>query len=256
MHEAVGSNESTEVIGFLLEHGIDIESKNNDGETPLLYAVHNTHKDERSFFDEEDVDEDDVDIIEYLINKMADKNAKDKNGNDMLHIAALNGNNNIAYYCFHYLHFSIYDTNNDGDNCIDFALKHSESETLYFFLDQMRMNQMNPACRYNKDEKVISSLCESKYPLNFYYSETKETILMSTARINKNPKVIDALVDNGADINLHDKNGRNFVHYAAANNSTEIYTWLLKDTRFAHLFGEKDNFDNTPAYYREYKEEF
>lgn len=64
-------------IEKLLARGADINTKNEDGQTPLLSAVAN--QEERS------------DAVKFLLNKGADANAKDKNGQTALMLAARNG---------------------------------------------------------------------------------------------------------------------------------------------------------------------
>lgn len=243
------------LVKYLIEQGINVNEQNNDGYTPLLLAV---------------VYAKNTKLLDLLIKNGADKNIKTNAGETMLHLSTKNENVSIAEYCYFDLNFGIGDRTDDGETCVDYAMMNAKSEVLDFFLDHMRMNQMRLVGENNPHVEVVEQFIKQNYPIGIYHVGNEDTLLMSVARYNTNPKVLDALIKNGADINAHDKQGRNFVHYAAVNNNDNllesvmeddknlrnIYEWILSKEEYAHFLAEKDIKGKTPAYYREHKDEF
>ena len=81
LHLATNSGNLT-MIEYLISKGENIEIKDNNESTPLLYACKMYNRP----------------IVEYLISKGANIGAKDKSGNFTIHIAAQNGQLEIVQY--------------------------------------------------------------------------------------------------------------------------------------------------------------
>ena len=80
IHDAAGFNGNIAAVKQHLAAGTDVNAKDDNGWTPLHFAVYYGHKE----------------IVELLIAKGADVNAKDKNGWTPLHLAAENGRKQVA----------------------------------------------------------------------------------------------------------------------------------------------------------------
>lgn len=68
------------IVKYLIEKGADVNAKDSDNKTSLMYAV-NAHSNT---------------VLQLLLANGADVNIRDKNGNSPLHIAALHGFNDTA----------------------------------------------------------------------------------------------------------------------------------------------------------------
>jgi len=79
LHVAVRFGALAKKVNVLLQEGVDINAKDESGQTALHYAVRGDHKE----------------LTEFLIAKGADVNAKDKGGNTPLNRATWRGNKDI-----------------------------------------------------------------------------------------------------------------------------------------------------------------
>ena len=106
LHYAARSN-SDGIAMWLIDHGADVNAKNEDGETPLLIAISNRNFDLAEFLNErgDDVNAKEVDgetpllisvsipwLAKLLIERGADVNAKNEDGETPLLIAATRDN--------------------------------------------------------------------------------------------------------------------------------------------------------------------
>lgn len=79
MHVAA-FHRNLEAVKFSVEHNSDVNAQNNDGDTPLYYAIV----------------KESPEIIEYLLSKGANDLIKNKSGLFPLHEAAITGNLEIV----------------------------------------------------------------------------------------------------------------------------------------------------------------
>ena len=66
-------------VRLLIEHGAEVDTRNNDGETPLYFAASNGH----------------IEVVQFLIEQHSDVNACDSDGRSCLWTAALNGHTDV-----------------------------------------------------------------------------------------------------------------------------------------------------------------
>lgn len=235
---AAGRNPNPEIIEYFLERGLDIEERDNEGFTPVLYAAFCQSNE---------------DVITSLVKAEADIGATTNNGKNMLHYAAFNDNPNIARYLFG--EFPTWVVDNSGFSCLREALLNSSSpEVIKLFLHSMKIELFHHAC-YNSTPGIIEALIQSGYDVNSTDSRGISSI-MEVAYNNTNPDIIKLLLYYNAIWNSTDKNGRNPLHFAAANTDPSIYNWMVRNPKFEELADKKDYMGNTPAYYREHPNEF
>lgn len=91
--------------------------------------------------------------------------------------------------------------------------------------------------------------------INLGYPVESDLLLFSAA-FNRNPEIMKILISNGADINTHFAEDRNFAHYAAVNKNKNVLEWIKKNENCAHLLQEKDDKGHILEYYIDHKEEF
>lgn len=234
---AAGRNPNPEITRFLLEQGLDIEARDNDGFTPILNAA---------------LWQSNVDVLELLIDAGADLYAKTNDGSNMLHVVSRNENLSVVQYIA--AAFSIWEVDNDGFSCIRSAFINARSpEVIRCLLQKMKTEHLQAAC-FNENPEILEALIHAGYDVNAC-DPKGVTPLMVAARYNKNPSVIRMLRWYDAVWNNTDAKGRTALHYAAANEESAIYEWMLEDDDFKTLAEKEDSDGHTHEYYRDNKEE-
>ena len=235
---AAGLNPEPKITRFLLSQGFNPEDKDDDGYTALLNAARWQSN---------------SDVIKVLIEEAhANVFAKSNKGESMFHLAAMNPSIEIPYYIKD--QFMTSERDDFGNTCMETALMHASSaDVVNLFLKQQREEQMMLACT-NENTEVLAALIQAGYDPNLTNS-MGITALMMAAHKNKNLDVVKELLYYGANPDAHDALGRNVVHYAAANNTVDIYDWLSKNLRFQQLAGQEDLLKHKPEYYLKNKDE-
>ncbi|MBQ2620466.1 MAG: ankyrin repeat domain-containing protein [Thermoguttaceae bacterium] len=109
--QSVASNENLEHVQYLVDHGADVNAKDNDGRTVLHYATmyakmkpvwisadgNTKGKDETCVYFEND--NNNLELVQWLvIEKGLDVNAKDNEGTAILHNAVYQGNPKVIQW--------------------------------------------------------------------------------------------------------------------------------------------------------------
>lgn len=241
---AAGQNPSEQVTHFLLEQGFGLEERDENGMTALLIAA---------------IQQSNRDVLHELLEAGADVDAKSSDGDCLFHLAALNPNPAIASYMRS--HFLTTERNNDGDTCLDFALRCAPNgEVLRVYLEKMREEQIMLAC-LNDSPEVLEAMIESGYGVNTTDSDGM-SVMMLAAKVHTDTDTINMLLYHRAICNNRDERGRTVLHYAAANSDPTIYEYLMDlakykpDGEFAGLPDVEDCKGHKPEYYRSHRDEF
>lgn len=235
---AAGRNPNLEFTKFLLKLGFDTETRDDEGFTALLNAA---------FW------QSNIDVIDELIKVGANINAKTKNGDNLFHLAAFNPSSEVVRYIS--TEFFTSDVNNNGESCIEKALKKADNpQIVNVYLSKMKQEHVFYAC-FNSNPKILESLIQSGYDINTTNCYGT-TALMFAAKVNSNPLIVKMLLFHSAIWDNHDDEGRNILHYAAANSKPDIYDYLLEDEMYSKLSQEKDSKGKLPEYYRAKPDEF
>lgn len=125
------SNRTTECMDFLLELGMDIESRNGHGMTVMHYAAQHN----------------DAEKIRYLFGKKADINATDLNGWTPLHYAVWNDLFSVAE-CLIELDADVTLKNHDGKTAFDLV------KTAHY--DEDEENEMSDLLRSAMDNQMLN----------------------------------------------------------------------------------------------------
>jgi ankyrin repeat protein len=235
---AAGCNPNVCITKFFLDKGFKLDDRDEDGFTPLLNAA---------------AWQENLDVISLLIDAGADPMDKDKHGNTMFHIASWNPSPNVARYIADV--FLTSEHNDDGENCLDFALRHARTgEVLKVYLEQMREEHVMLASM-NENLEILETLIQSGYPVNATDNDGMSAMMLA-AKVQEDPSIIIMLVNHNAIWNNRDSKGRTVLHYAAANANPTIYDFMTRDDHFGKLVDMEDSQGHTAEYYRAHQDEF
>ncbi len=167
-----------DVAEILLKHGANVNAKDNDGWTALMKAAKYGH----------------ADVAEVLLKHGADVNANNNNGKTALMFAAENGHADVA----------------------EVLLKHGADVNAE---DDDGMTALMFAAGYGHVD-VAEVLLKHGANVNAKYNDGK-TALMNAAE-NGQADVADVLLKHGADVNAKDKYGKTALMFAEEGRHREI----------------------------------
>ena len=182
--EAIRQNDAQAVTLFM-QGGTDPNVRNDDGETPLTYAVRNSM----------------LPVVKAIAAK-ADVNLSDGNGNSPLFVAL----KNEKYEIFEYLMENKADVNAAGT-----AGATKDQNILYVAVMRDRPDLIETLLKKGADPNRGDS--EGALPLN-------EAVLRS----RPNMEIVNLLIKGGADINKPEMNGATTIMYVASNDKLSSST--------------------------------
>ena len=179
-----------EIIDYLVDNNYqNIESKNNEGETPLLICS------EFGLFD----------VVKYIIeNKHADINQLDKNGLNVLTKAAISGNLELVRYLVDNCHCDINYGDENGFTALHRAAMKGHLDIVKYFIDEKGMDY--DLVDVNNCTPAMHAINNGKIDIIRYLVDVK-----------------------GANISRCDSNGNTFLHCAAALGQIEIMKYLIEE---------------------------
>ncbi|XP_067685768.1 ankyrin-3-like [Haliotis asinina] len=211
-----GSVEITNRI--LMQNIVDINSKGDEGMTPVLMAA---SEGEREVFD-------------FLVTQGADLLVTDEDGQTILHHACYGGNMEIVNYI---LIQNIVDINSKDDNGVTAVLVAASlgNREVFDFLvrqgadilvaDDDGQNILHLACQKGNVEMVKYILTKKRLGINTKGSRGMPPVLQSVYYGKK--EVFDVLVKQGADLSVVDKNGDSILHLACRRGNVEMVNDIL-----------------------------
>jgi len=238
LHLSAGCNKNLDVVKFFIDK-FDIESRDNDGLTPLLSAAQTQEK---------------LEVIKLLVDSGADIHAKAKEGSTVFHSAAMNKNPDIAEY-FELL-FSAFDHTDDVATVIEIALLQGKSEETINICFRKMITDMFMVAVQNENPCALKVLLDKGFSFKWGRGEAGFTLPMIAAAFSPNPDVLVFALEHERKIDAVDEDGRNLAHYAARNESTEMFEFVKDEELFKELLSHRDKKGNLPEYYLEHKDEF
>ena len=179
-----------EIVQLLLEKGADVNAKDNDGRTALMFAAEKGH----------------TEIVQILLKKGADVNAEDEYGGTALMIAAENGHTEIIKLLLE----KGADVNAKdwyGKTALMYAAYYGHTETVQLLLEKGA--KYDPLYKTNDDFTYLMAFARGGF-INYC-----QELLNKGADVN-------AKIESGWDI------GKTALMYAAENGHTEIVKLLLE----------------------------
>ena len=238
LHLSAGCNENPDVVKFFIDK-FDIESRDNNGYTPLLGAAQA---------------QENLEVIKLLVDSGADMHAKGKRGETVFHLAAMNKNSDIADY-FEEL-FRAFEVTDNGQTVIETALLKGESEETINICFRKMITDMFIAAAHNENPCALKVLLDKGFSFKYGCGDNGFTLPMTVAVYSPNPDVLLFAIEHERKIDAVDKDGRNLAHYAACNESTEMFEFVKDEELFKELLSHRDKKGNLPEYYLEHKDEF
>ena len=257
-----------EFISILIKNKININQQNEDGKTPLMFAIEHGRDDivklllnSGAYITIKDNNgmnafltlgkyikntDSDIRIAKLLVEYKSDINAKDNNGKTTLMYVASNGNFKLLKYLLSQ-HANIDMVDNQGNNILMWAMRppysfsKNHNEIIKSLIDlDLNINQKN-------DDNETALITLIKHNINSYRDkkilELLKILLSKGANINdkdKNGKtaltlslrecredVIKQLVDNGADVNILDNNKMTSLMLASGRDCSEFIPLLI-----------------------------
>lgn len=255
----------TEVISMLIDKGVELESVNKAGLTPIMIACKYR----------------DVSIVQLFLNKMSDKNKlifyacqnpnvdvirllanyditceeRDKSGNGLIHHACVYKNLPVVQFLVeHGDDPELKNTLHERPIHLVCRNKRNQAEIVEYLIsqnvdlecsDDNGMRSIHHACQ-TSDTNIVSILL-NKVDLEAKNSDGQRPIHMACQNIGCGDLIVDLLISKGVDLNVADKFGKTPIFYAIENNSLDraIVSRLLNKVNLQHL----DSFGMSPLHY-------
>lgn len=232
-------NDSEAIINFLVHQGLDLEERDSTGLTPFLSAIRYNSS---------------LEVALALRDAGAEVYAKSPNGDNALHLVALNRDCSLAMIEALRGRFRTTDKNDDGYTPLSLALVLSENPVVINALIKNQQDELLYAACQNKNPQIVSVLQARGIDLNARSGDGRYPI-MWVAKYNENVEVMEEFICGGAIMEVRDLMGRTVLHYAAVNENSSIYDWLKEQETYRHLDVE-DESEHNPEYYRQHPEDF
>ncbi|TGZ53653.1 uncharacterized protein [Temnothorax longispinosus] len=228
LHSAA-KNKQEEVAKLLISYEADINAQDKTGKTPIFYAIENADlkitkllltnranvKDSSELLNIA-VKKECIEIVEALLQHVADINASDKYGRTALHFTALSESKGF---------FENF-TNKDPDTIKGEIAKLLLSKGAN--VDAQTKNGVTTlhAAIQEGYEKVVEALLEYNANVNSRVKSDITPLHLSAQRGNK--KISTMLLNKGANVNAKQKNGTTALHIATQKGHKKVVKVLLK----------------------------
>lgn len=199
-------NNNVPISRYLIEHGADIEVRDENKKTLLMLAIKNTN----------------VPLVKQLVVRGSDVLAKDKYRKTVLDYASTSSNPEIKDIIQNAI--NINSTRHLLSKNISKKSSHPVTNTLNLCSESTKLSLMYASAR--NDLSTMTKL------LTFANVDTcdeyKKTCLMYACE-NGSLDAVDYLIKNNASLNILDSNGKSALYYACKNNHLDIVKKLLEN---------------------------
>jgi len=239
VYEAVYKGD-VDTVRRYLEQGGNVNAKYGfDGNTPLQRAAQNNNKD----------------MVEMLIAKGADVNAKDKDGNTPLQRAAQNNNKDMVEMLIA-KGADVNAKDKDGNTPLQRAAQHNRKDVAELLIakgadvnakDKDGNTPLQRAAQHNRKDVAELLIAKGADVNAKYNAKNKEDYtLLHWAAQNNSKDVAELLIVKGADVNAKEKDGYTPLLQAAWYNRKEVAELLIAKGADVNA---KSNYGYTPLYF-------
>ena len=195
------------LVTYFLEKGIKVNTKNKD---LLVWGVQ----------------ENNIKLVEVFGNNFGYLDFKDKQGRNLLMIAAINNSKNVAEYLVN-RGLSLVEKDKSGLNAIMYAAKHNSVDVAKLLIKK----GSEP-----RDALEVAIIWDSMETLKLFdkngirikeKDKFDRSLLILAAEYNAK-RIAEYLLDEGLDEDDEDKNGETALMYAARNGAIEVADVLIK----------------------------
>jgi uncharacterized protein len=247
--EAAIEAKNTAALALLIAHGLDVNRRSADGETPLIVAVEKGYLPTVEKLLQAGADpelataegetpltiaaaEGYADIVHLLLASGAQPNHQNESGETALHLAAIEGRLEIVRQLLQQ-GAEVDKANQFGDTPLIIAIVQGYGAIVSELLQQ----GANPNCT-NQGETPLTLAIEAGFEdicrdllahganPNIFYRDGK-TLLMKTCEID-NPRLARYLLEAGAEVNARDKGGATALMWASHRGALETLKVLLE----------------------------
>ena len=197
-----------EIVEQLLSLGFDIDSRDSNGQTPLMFAARY----------------DQPDLFRFLIDRGSDPTLKDNHGWTLLHFAAAGGSDDIIEKLL-FLGLDIDSRNNSGLTPLMTAAFCHPPDLLHFLLerdsdptltDNHGWSLLHFAAAGGRYD-IIKELVFLKFDINSRSSNGRTPLMIAICCCQ--PELLTFLIASGSFTTLKDNYGCSLMHLAAARTS-------------------------------------
>jgi len=201
----------------IIEKGADVNQKDKDGNTALIYASKNEY----------------IDIVNALLEKGADVNQKDKDGNTALIYASSYGYIDIVNALLE-KGVDVNQKNKDGSTALIYASISAYIDIVNALLekgadidhlDDNNSTALIYASKYGY-KNIVNALLEKGADVDKKGENTYTALIYASRDGYKD--IINALLEKGADVDQKDKDGSTALIYASKNGYIDIVNALLE----------------------------
>lgn len=232
-------NDLTEIINLLIDHGIDLDHQNSDGNTALMIAL-NSGK---------------YEAIKLLLEHRADVNIKNKLGETTLIIAAGShcSNEIMQLLLDHGADINAAPNNGEtallrailagGKKHVEFLLQKGANVNAQYTFNSRINNGLTPlmlAIRQGRIE-LVDKLIQNGADINALDADGETALfaaidmaaqnhwIQNTQKYEKYKNIVELLLKNGANVNIQNNKGETALFPAAKEGATELARLLIEN---------------------------
>ncbi|XP_046574271.1 serine/threonine-protein phosphatase 6 regulatory ankyrin repeat subunit B-like [Haliotis rubra] len=232
-------SDNVDLVKDLISHGIaDIESRGEDGATPVMYAAEKGNKR----------------VVDLLVNKGCKLSVVDDRGRNILHVACLSDNVHIVEDLFLLGIADIESRGKDGGTSVMYAAEQGNKRVVDLLMnkgcklsvvDDRGRNILHAAC-FSDNVHIVEDL----FLLGIADIESRgkdggTSVMYAAEKGNK--RVVDLLMNKGCILSVVDDRSKNILHAACMSDNADIVEDLL--SRGIAGIESKDKNGATPVMY-------